>query len=366
MKVDQSFIDKVQLVSFNSILTGGGISTYLEILYKYLGIQGEILTFAVRSSDKENSEIMNYEYCLCAKTVFSEIYFIPPSSLRNLVEIIRKKKIFHFNPHTFTEIFFMFLTKVFGKKNVVTYHSNLSGRNKWSFEFFRQVVVCNCLSILSDNVVFITEDQFENVKKKVLWKKKLISKKVLINNFIEGKNILKSKKFQKDLKVIFVGRLTKEKGYYDLLKVIEDKNFSNVQFTIVGKRSSDKEIINKKNVKYYNRIPNEKIFKIYDENSVFILPSYTEVFPLTILEAMARGLVVLTSDLLTIREYFKDERNGYFFSPGDTKRIKELILFLKNNPEENKRISKNNLIDIYNFTAEQQVLKYKDLYKGLI
>ncbi len=365
MKKNQSFINEVQLISFNSILTGGGVSTYLEILQKHLGEKNKILTIAVRGNDKQNSKTMSYEYCLCAKTIFSEVYFIPFGSFLNLIRIIKKKNIFHFNPHTFTEIFLMFLTKFFRKKNVVTYHSNFSGRNRWSLEFFRQLVVCNSLPILSDRVVFITEDQFESVKRKVLLKRILEKKKVLISNFIESKNILESKRFDEKLKIIFVGRLTKDKGYFDLMNIIKDKDLNEISFHIVGKRTNDK-VLKQNNVRYYNKIPNREVYKLYDKCSVLILPSYTESWGLVILEAMARGLVVLASDLPAIREYFHDGINGYLFPPGDTEKMKERILYLRNNPKEIEKISKNNLQNIKEFSAERQIGKYFNLYKELI
>jgi glycosyltransferase involved in cell wall biosynthesis len=87
---------------------------------------------------------------------------------------------------------------------------------------------------------------------------------------------------------------------------------------------------------------------------------------MVILEAMARGLVILVSDIPGMREIVKEGRNGYLFPPGDIKKIKEKILYLKNNPKEIRRISENNLKDIWKFTTEKQVSKYLEVYKAVL
>jgi glycosyltransferase involved in cell wall biosynthesis len=81
---------------------------------------------------------------------------------------------------------------------------------------------------------------------------------------------------------------------------------------------------------------------------------------------MARGLVILVSDIPGMREIIKEGRNGYLFPPGDVERMKEIILYLKNNPKDVERISKNNLKDICKFTTEKQVPKYIKVYKEVL
>ena len=90
------------------------------------------------------------------------------------------------------------------------------------------------------------------------------------------------------------------------------------------------------------------------------------MFPVVIQEAMARGLVILVSDIPGMREIVKDGRNGYLFPPGDVENMKELIIYLKNNPKEIERISNNNLKDIWKFTADSQIPKYVKFYEEVL
>ncbi len=96
------------------------------------------------------------------------------------------------------------------------------------------------------------------------------------------------------------------------------------------------------------------------------MPSYSEAFGITILEAMARGLVISASDIPGMREKIETERNGYLFPPGDIGKMKEQLLFLKDNPQEIIRISRNNLTDVQQFTVEKQAKKYLDVYRDVL
>jgi glycosyltransferase involved in cell wall biosynthesis len=190
----------------------------------------------------------------------------------------------------------------------------------------------------------------------------------VINNFIEDEKIVgeKEKLRVRNMGVLFVGRLSKAKGFDDYLSLINATNSKKIEFKIVGEGVLSEKIPKKHNVHSLGQIPHRKIWEAYDQSKVFILPSYTEVFPMTILEAMARGLVILVSDIPGMREIIKEGRNGYIFPPGDIEKIKEIILYLKNNPKEIERISKNNLKDIWKFTAEKQVPKYIKVYEEVL
>lgn len=71
----------------------------------------------------------------------------------------------------------------------------------------------------------------------------------------------------------------------------------------------------------------EEFFKRAD---IFVLPSYTEAFPLTVLEAMQYGLAVVASNVGGISGQVSDGLTGYLI--GGTESI--LTLDYKPNPQE--------------------------------
>lgn len=249
----------------------------------------------------------------------------------------------------------------FKKKTIYSFHGNFGSDLKKNFLIKTLIsLIINYTVLFSKRLIFLTNSQKENVKKYCLFKKKLEKKSRIINNFIDKKTILKTKeKFNTD--VLFVGRYESRKGFEDLKTVSRD--LKEIDFYLIGDDNFQPEHPNITNL---GRVDNTKISKYYDKHSILFFPSYTEAWGLVVLEAMARGNVVLASNLAPIREYFRDGRNGYLFEPGDTKKMEELILYLKNNPKQIKRISKNNLKDIHQFTAEKQIPKYIDVYNEII
>lgn len=146
-------------------------------------------------------------------------------------------------------------------------------------------------------------------------------------------------KSQKLIKLLFVGRLVREKGIYDLLKafvqIIKEKKAS---LTIIGSGPEEKNIINLINqirlekfitIKQasYNRMPFE-----YQKADVFILLSkptkyWEEYFGMALIEAMACSLPIISTRCGAIPEVVGD--CGMLVKPGDwraaSRAIKRLI-----------------------------------------
>ena len=61
------------------------------------------------------------------------------------------------------------------------------------------------------------------------------------------------------------------------------------------------------------------------ESSVYVLPSYREGTPRTVLEAMAMGRAIITTDVPGCRETVVDGHNGYLVPPRDSKALSEAM-----------------------------------------
>lgn len=58
--------------------------------------------------------------------------------------------------------------------------------------------------------------------------------------------------------------------------------------------------------------------KVFQESSIFCLPSYAEGFPMAVLDAWAYGLPVITTPVGGIPDVAQDGKNMMLFMPGDT------------------------------------------------
>ena len=71
--------------------------------------------------------------------------------------------------------------------------------------------------------------------------------------------------------------------------------------------------------------------------SVFVLPSYREGTPRSVLEAMATGRAVITSDAPGCRETVEDRVNGYLVEPRNVESLADAMCRLGNDSEAIER-----------------------------
>lgn len=122
------------------------------------------------------------------------------------------------------------------------------------------------------------------------------------------------------LRFLFIGRLLKDKGIYefaDAAKQLKAK-YPKLQFDVVGWIDGNPTAVTEQVLQqwidddiivYHGRL-NDVRPAIHD-CSVFVLPSYREGTPRSVLEAMAIGRAVVTTDAPGCRETVTDGDNGF-------------------------------------------------------
>lgn len=149
----------------------------------------------------------------------------------------------------------------------------------------------------------------------------------------------------KPLKVLFVGSLNQRKGIYYLLEAIEKLQKANyeVELTIVGRGIFDKEMLNLFTIKNLNLKQNvtfSELINSYKESDVFVLPSICEGFAQVILEAMATGLPVISTNHTSAPDLINDGVDGFVISIRSSESIIEKLIYLIENPEERLKMGK--------------------------
>ncbi|MCK4649615.1 glycosyltransferase family 4 protein [Candidatus Pacearchaeota archaeon] len=113
--------------------------------------------------------------------------------------------------------------------------------------------------------------------------------------------------------IIFVGRLVEVKGF-DKLFEARDKDYTII---FVGDGETPEHMQNDKNAIFMGTLPQKELKEIYQLSDVFILPSKSEGFPLTVLEAMASGLPIIVSNLPIYKRHL-DVNNIHIINPTPT------------------------------------------------
>ena len=151
--------------------------------------------------------------------------------------------------------------------------------------------------------------------------KELLDKSVIIPNgindfWINNKNYIKKTIDSKNIKLLYVGAISKRKNIVTTVKAIEvlRKKGYNISFTVVGK-IEDNFIFNKIKdlpyLKYIEPVQKEELIQIYRDNDIFVMPSITETFGLVYAEAMSQGLPVIYTKGQGFDGQFEDGVVGY-------------------------------------------------------
>jgi glycosyltransferase involved in cell wall biosynthesis len=182
---------------------------------------------------------------------------------------------------------------------------------------------------------------------------------------IKEDELIKKIKRRKDnpLTFLYVGRIIPEKGvdllvhaYNEYCRISDD----NSKLIIVG-NSPNKPFLQyimdhkNKTTEIKDFLSSMDLIKIYDESDVLIFPSYYDPWGLVINEAMARGLVILTSNtVVSANELIEDGINGYRFEINDGVILSIVGKMLKCREIINTA-SLENIKTISNYTIENMI-----------
>ncbi len=148
------------------------------------------------------------------------------------------------------------------------------------------------------------------------------------------------------VKFLFIGRLLKEKGVFELIQAmrIVRQRYPQAHFTILGaidhqnmgalKQEELEELVAEELFEYPGYVTN--VNQWITDSSVFILPSYREGVPRSTQEAMAIGRPVITTDVPGCRETVVDGLNGFLVPKWDAEALAEKMCYFIENPEQVK------------------------------
>lgn len=150
----------------------------------------------------------------------------------------------------------------------------------------------------------------------------LIIRNWLSNDFINQK--VEEKPSTKQVTFCYVGWLVKEKGIEELLSAVKKLKSEGFHFKInvvgsgdlethVEKFTKENELLD--TIKLLGWKSNKEVKQIYSESDVFVLPSYAEGFPNSLLEAMSMGLPSIGTDVGGVADSLRNGVNGYLIAP---------------------------------------------------
>jgi glycosyltransferase involved in cell wall biosynthesis len=125
--------------------------------------------------------------------------------------------------------------------------------------------------------------------------------------------------------LIFLGRLTQEKGVFDLFQAVAKLTEQHPELMVrlggEGDRSEVDPILQDLNITQHIQlegwVDGDKKAQLLKSGGIFVLPSYVEGLPMGILEAMSAGLPVVATRVGGVPDIIEHDVNGLLVEPGD-------------------------------------------------
>ncbi|UIE37505.1 glycosyltransferase family 4 protein [Leptodesmis sichuanensis] len=121
----------------------------------------------------------------------------------------------------------------------------------------------------------------------------------------------------------------------------------------------------KDSIKYLGCLDKNTLVKVYNAADVLVAPSFHEGFGITLLEAMACGTPVITSNVSAMPEVVGGA--GILVDPKDSQAIADTVYYLHQNPIYYQELREKGLERIQSFTWEKVAEKISGVYQtGLL
>lgn len=239
---------------------------------------------------------------------------------------------------------FLWLAKAFGKPCIYHFHGAsfleqyirspaiLQGIARWVFS-------------AADRVICLSESWAKSIKAIAPDAKTI----VLPNAVSLPVDVSECRRGDSDgLRITFLGAIGERKGLFDLIDVVKKlcAGARNVTLRIGGNGDLKRleQVVAKygleDSVKFLGWIGQNERDALFRETDVYVLPSYGEGMPMSILEAMSYGIPVVSTMVGGIPELVTEGECGFLIQPGDKKALYERLSKLCENPSLRWKLGK--------------------------
>ena len=169
--------------------------------------------------------------------------------------------------------------------------------------------------------------------------------------------------------IIFVGRLSKEKGVNSLIELAKILP-KEIHLIIVGSGPFENKIKNiaekYSNIKFLGYLPKNKVIPLLRGSLALIQPSLAEGISTTVLEAMACQIPIIGTNVGGNKELIINNENGFLISPNSIEELNEKIILLSNNVDLVEKFGNKSLELVKKFEWSPVGKKYVKLYESLM
>jgi glycosyltransferase involved in cell wall biosynthesis len=357
----------LRIIIINSDLSSkGGISSVIQTMYRTnLSLGCPVEMTLLKTSHYKDKHLLS-EICLLFSSLVKFFYILA----------FKKVDIVHIHSSAYLSFYrksiFLFVCKLFRKKTIIHLHSS-----KFR-EFF---ITSNRLQRAYIRFVFNHTDLVVTLCRE--WETKLrshypLAKTQTIHNPINIQDYKYNRKpriGKGNFRILYLAFLIPTKGVKDIITIakrLKESHEYKIEIIIGGKGELQKTLIDSINQHRLEKVIDFKGWvdgdikqELLVNSDVFLLPSYNEGMPISILEAMCNGLPIVASRIDAVPELVEDGINGYLKSPGDIEGFYSVLTQLASDRNLVSKMGKESLRKVSEFDASIILEKWIDTYHQL-
>lgn len=347
--IDINICKKVLTVGTDYKNPYGGIAFLLNVYSTFF------YPFNFVCTSKKSNKISKFIILLYA--IFKFFYYL----------IFKNIEIIHIHGASYNSFYrkliFINISYIFKKK--IIYH--IHGGEFHIFSKNKKIVhntlhKCTSIIVLSEHWKKFFENNFN------------LSNVIILNNTCHYP-LAKTKNDSANINLLYLGAINQSKGIFDLidaLNILNKEGFKNY-FLHIGGQGDIKNLQNvikkfrlENHITLYGWVNKDLKSELFSQSDIFILPSYNEGMPISILEAMSYNIPIIATNVGGIPEIVKNKYNGLLVEPkniyGIYKSIKTLIL----DKELREYMKVNNKKIIIDYLPNKISSKLSSIYKEYI
>lgn len=312
----------------------GGVETHCEELYPRLAAMGHDVTVIRRSSYvTDNNRISEYR-----GVKLLDVYAPRRKSIEAIIHTtLAVFKARTLNPdllhiHAVGPSLLVPLARLLGMKVVMTNHGPDYDRQKWG-KLAKTVIKTgerfgtrwsNKVIVISKVIADILKRNYGYTGSRLIFNGVNPPEKSTSTAYLDSLGIIPGKY------ILTIGRFVKEKGFHDLIKAYSRLGDCGYQLVIAGDADHEdnysrelKQLASDNGVILTGFIKGEPLNEVMTNAALFVLPSYHEGLPISLLEAMSYNLDVVVSDIPA--NCLDNLEPGDFFHAGDVDALASAI-----------------------------------------
>ncbi|MBD3342220.1 MAG: glycosyltransferase [Candidatus Lokiarchaeota archaeon] len=342
---------KILLLSGHPKNAGGVVNFYLKLKDEYKNSNYDVKYFRVGRI--QNYRLFNFSLVRDIDLVLNYIKF----SYR----IIKfKPSIIHINPSLgkraiYRDFVFIILAKLISPKIKILLHirgwdstisQKLINRSLISWTIKYMANMSDAIIVLAKKFKFALQKIIEDSEKIYV-----IPTTANVLDFGQNNSINKN---NKKINILFLSRLEEKKGIYYIARCVNPviRKFPDldIKFIFAGDGNELKKLVDytrelkiEKHTSFTGYIRGEKKINLFLESDIFVFPTFHgEGCPNAVLEAMAAGLPIITTNVGALEDIIIDGENGIQIEKKSEIQIIHAISLLIENEKLRKKMSYNN------------------------